>query len=35
MLYDSERKLMSVLWKEGSIKATDLAKIMNEKVDKK
>lgn len=31
MLYDSERKLMQVLWKEGSIKATDLAKLMNEK----
>ena len=32
MLYDSERKLMSVLWKEGSVKATDLAKLMNEKI---
>ena len=28
MLYDSERKIMTALWKEGSLKASELVRIM-------
>lgn len=31
-LYESERKIMDVLWSEGSIKAADLAKVLAETV---
>ncbi len=32
VLYESERKVMEVLWTEGSIKASELIKILNESV---
>lgn len=31
-LFESERKIMEVLWREGSIKASDLAKIVNQNI---
>lgn len=30
MLYESEKRIMTALWKEGSLKASELAKLMNE-----
>lgn len=32
MLYESERKIMDILWMHGSIKAAELVKLMNEKI---
>lgn len=32
ILYESERRIMEVLWAEGSIKASDLAKQLDEEV---
>ncbi|MDO5399198.1 MAG: BlaI/MecI/CopY family transcriptional regulator [bacterium] len=30
MLYESEKRIMTALWKAGSLKASELAKLMNE-----
>lgn len=32
MLYESEKRIMTALWKAGSLKASELVKLMNEEI---